>query len=130
MIIPYELALLAQKRGFNQPSLWCYHNVYGTYEPITRLEYNEEFEDPDTLLPAPLYQQILDWLRITHFIHIKSMPFSNGKIFTSWEWCIINIDKKYKNGIPIKYSPRFTSIDYYYGLNEAIRQCFSLINDL
>lgn len=67
LFIPYELALLAKEKGFDEPcfaywndSILLYQfpkNSWHGYEDIEQINFNVDEED----IAAPLYQQIIDW---------------------------------------------------------------------
>ena len=75
LFIPYELALIAKEKGFNEDCLAYYQDegnlvccdtnqVKGEFIP-----YKEQRDDDSAT--APLYQQIVDWFREKHNILIS-----------------------------------------------------------
>ncbi len=82
LFLPYELAVIAKEKGFNEPCLavFFYHknfkmcpdlwdNDNPCHNTITNTQYYKEDNYGD-LVTAPLYQQVLNWLRISHSIKI------------------------------------------------------------
>lgn len=83
LFIPYELALLAKEKGFDQNCLafWstqpkrtgdpiqlCITDSLHGYSPVA---IDAEFLRPYEIL-APLYQQIIDWFREKHGIIVQA----------------------------------------------------------
>jgi hypothetical protein len=83
LFIPYNLALIAKEKGFNDPVFSVYYNG----------EYHEhgiqnEFLIQKNECSAPLYQQMVDWMREKHGIYIVIMPKitpSNDIVYYKWE---------------------------------------------
>lgn len=84
LFVPYELAVIAKEKGFNEPCLFCYRGEFdlychslGGYLEDVEFKANSDFKDylvnerkPNYWISAPLYQQIVDWFREKHFLHI------------------------------------------------------------
>lgn len=86
--IPYELAVLAKQKGFNEPCIAEYYKrrltFYKNLDESFKSELDAEcdvlmtytnsglnhFFDKENTCTAPLYQQILDWFRTNHKIYI------------------------------------------------------------
>jgi len=82
LFIPYNLASLAMEKGFDEPCLCHYHNdnedlsdtgfylaEYFNAMGITTTQYRSN-KGMGNVVAAPLYQQILDWLKTEHDIVI------------------------------------------------------------
>ncbi len=129
LFIPYDLAVTAKERGFNQPCLaYFYGNELRDTKGDTRYytDSQEECKEHHNSILAPLYQQIIDWL-------------NKGEI-------IISIYTRKTNGI-ISHSGRFIDLrntdntstenttwedgasygDYYEALNKALENAFNHI---
>lgn len=60
LFVPYEIALIAKEKGFNEPCLAEYDLLDKQLELIDSLEFPSK--NLKNNLCAPLYQQIIDWL--------------------------------------------------------------------
>lgn len=111
LFIPYPLAILAKEKGFLDNCIGWWFNYSG--EPRLHLVEDDEGENNNFELDlsdsqainaqqlqdeyksscsAPIYQQIIDWLRITHNIHI--LPEVNSEILYFWTLRIgVPVDK-------------------------------------
>lgn len=110
LFVPYELAILAKEKGFNEPCLASYLN--------TKLRWHTDgLNNSDQWLgksiTAPLYQQLVDWFREKHNIHVLPKLLSNGYC---WEVTKDNMTQFYP----------FTT-DYYVGRIETLKEAFKLI---
>lgn len=89
LFIPYELAIIAKEKGFNEPCLAMYSQPEWSKEVILTWQLEGSILGPDDgpfynaegvplkqnkYVAAPLYQQIVDWLREEHKIHICNNP--------------------------------------------------------
>lgn len=134
LFIPYELAVLAKEKGFNEPCLALYNRekalrVSNLNNPKDR---NKDFIVPNnsTSFPAPLYQQTIDWFRDVHKIHFYITPYGGE----TEKWYLANIgytNKRTEDGrlfYDIRDKYREIKFDtYYQALNEAITEAFKLI---
>lgn len=111
LFVPYELAILAKEKGFDEPCFGWY-SILGRLTTVNiskeRTKYNEDTE-------APLYQQLIDDFRVRHGIEINRVPSASPNL-----WII------YKKSDPIP-TKSFTDIDYYTALNKALEEAFKLI---
>ena len=111
LFVPYELALLAKEKGFDEP-------CFGFYNLFTdEFCYNSApstFSSKD-VLQAPLYQQLVDWFRKEFEIYIQVIHYDAGH----FEWTI-------KQGKKFRY-PHTTFTSYYEALNSALTKSFELI---
>jgi hypothetical protein len=113
LFIPYELAVIAKEKGFNELCFGCY--ITSPFDPAylndDKRGTNQYFKEGVT---APLYQQIVDWFEETHKIVIsRDRHINNG--FRYW----VYTDK----GIDVEcYKMNKTE-----ALNKAIEEAFKLI---
>ncbi len=85
LFIPQELAIIAKQKGFNEPCIAEYYGDLLTFYINTETYQNGKTDrtklgtydnsflnhyEKDITCSAPLYQQILNWLRIYHSIKI------------------------------------------------------------
>jgi hypothetical protein len=88
--IPYEQALELKKLGFDEP---CFGRYW--HEEFKLINIDKQFEKPDYVCLAPLYQQAFRWFREKHKYDITIPPSgdSNGNtigyyyeiIFQGWD---------------------------------------------
>lgn len=125
LFLPYELALLARKKIFNEECLGYYcskdREVYiGNIDVLPPFNFDIKSK---VIINAPLYQQMVDWLREKHNLHITVIPlgsFLKKKTITMYDvyvnnnymYADINLDAK-GDGIP-----EFKT--YYDALNKGI----------
>lgn len=85
LFLPYELALIAKEKGFDEPCMAMYtvpddgskvcFAMFGDYE-FPMKQYSEAFNNYNSndefieTISAPLYQQIIDWFIEKHEIYI------------------------------------------------------------
>jgi len=84
--VKYETALKLKELGFNEKCL----GYYASDELI--LSVRDPYY-PNKIVLAPLYQQVIEWLRVKHgiWIYVKEMlghfkPYVNGKDFRDWNF--------------------------------------------
>lgn len=109
LFIPYELAVLAKEKGFNEP---C----------IIRFSFDESRPDeclPNDKVARPLYQQIVDWLRIKHHIIITPDVDVIGNTY-----CHI---KSPSDKVGFWTNNQDEPLEYYAALRKAIEKAFKLI---
>ena len=71
LFVPYEIALLAKKNGFNEPSFGVFvEQTWGNGDIRFLLEGEVMDDNEEILFPAPLYQQLIDWFRINYNLSI------------------------------------------------------------
>ena len=72
LFIPYELAVIAKEKGFNEHCLAYYvsENICEGYDHVIEIM---EFDNIQSIshMKSPLYQQIIDWLDSVHKIRIS-----------------------------------------------------------
>jgi hypothetical protein len=65
LFVPHNIAKAFQQKGFDEPCL----AQYAREEFIYPLMFDKN-DDPVNVIPAPLYQQVVDWLRVKQNIHV------------------------------------------------------------
>lgn len=113
LFIPYELAVIAKEKGFKEA---CFRSWYKA--PYDEAVLTSEFDsmNPNAFVLAPLYQQIIDWLREAHNIHFTNIEDAGLYSFTvKWHNGLYFIKTSCKGG------------DYYEALINAIKKAFGLI---
>ncbi len=122
LFIPYELAVVAKEKGFDEPCFNAYRNSDGEQQLMQIGEWtNSGIENTHAgYCAAPLYQQIVDWFREKHNIFIMAYP-QDG-------WCYMFQDMNEipeignsNNGSGTKFK------SYYEALSKAIEEAFNLI---
>ena len=100
--VTYEIALSVKELGFNEECLACYspHLGNGVFELTSKGSSNEKSSFNERFIKAgavngcsaPLWQQVIDWLREKHGIIIG---FMNVNIHTNLEfmWCISTVEE-------------------------------------
>lgn len=76
LFVPYEIALLAKEKGFNEDCITRWgetsKKLYETWKPMKNSEDCEDFT------AAPLYQQLVDWFDKKHKINISLSKDDNN----------------------------------------------------
>lgn len=116
LFIPYDLALIAKEKGFNEEC--CTYFLNKDLERLGFGHTNDSFEDDEKRVCAPLYQQIIDWFIQYHKLFI-SVKFIDGII----GYTAVITDLKTN----IELFESLSSIFYMDLLNEAIKKAFKLI---
>jgi hypothetical protein len=118
----YELSLLAKEKGFDEP---CFRVWIRPRDLTIKMNMVKNFrglknsEDKMERVTVPLYQQLCDWFREKHNIHILS-DVTFDKKNGNWYYYGIytkNKLKKYSDG---DFKPE-------HALNKAIKEAFKLI---
>lgn len=129
LFIPYELAVIAKEKGFDET---CFGLI--TDRDLYMLNISDEDQlDFDMgvakyngrkCVPAPLYQQIVDWFMRKDGIYIWVMPvgIENETVGFWWEVEVSNSDF---NMISDRDYTQYKT--YYEALNKAIENAFKLI---
>ena len=131
LFVPYELAVLAKEKGFNEATLACYE-LDGCF---AFLPYNDENINLDTeLFSAPIYQQLVDWFREEH--NILVIVDAVAPRINELSGYYSSIEGLNKNNIH-RASPLSSQFvrsfntasfkNYYEALTEAIKEAFKLI---
>ena len=111
LFLPYELSLIAEQKGFNDPCLAIYQIATKSFELIrtSHYDYVINSEVGSEYVCAPLYQQVTSWLRTLNVAVIQS-PFG--------QWYVNEL----KNEVSVM---RFSTPN----INQAIEQAFKIIPD-
>jgi hypothetical protein len=79
--VSYEIAVKLKELGFDEKCIAYYGNIYGEIELLSEfvLDHSRMVSSvqSDNETSAPLWQQVIDWLRITHGVHIEISRASN-----------------------------------------------------
>ncbi len=157
LFVPYEIAKLLRKKAFDEPCLANYYkesSKMGNLVPYrgypdegdedTNFSTSLNSESPsNTWIAAPLYQQVIDWFREKHGIHIRVDfgSFGSGKTPTEIEFGYYYADvwyyysnprrikvnwegdeTQFRGAMPIK------NLTWYQVADMAIEEAFKLIN--
>lgn len=112
LFIPYELALIAKEKGFDEPCLGLYHKD-GMFVVEKTESHNQYYGQ---ICSAPLYQQIVDWFREKHNISIE-LHYQSGT--DGWSYC-------YGHNTGNWYFPEDTH-EYYISWTKAIEKVFKKV---
>lgn len=117
LFVPYEFALLAKEKGYTEDCIALYsdENLYMIYQSGEKGVIHT-FDKSSTSIAAPLYQQLLDWFRKKHDLHLYVEAYGND----TYEGVIVSNFSKAEEGDTI-----FTT--YYDALDDAIKDAFKLI---
>lgn len=117
LFVPYEIALKLKELGFDEPCFCAYNNI----EELSQLDKLQGYSNAlfDYVILAPLYQQVIDWFRIKHYIIITPDVDVIGNTF-----CHI---KSPKNKIGFWSNNQEEPLEYYSALSKAIEKTFKLI---
>lgn len=124
IFIPYELAVIAKEKGFNEPCFGAYQERFANWSlHIMPFDNIDPWKD---LIYAPLYQQMVDWFREKHKIVIELQLDQTSNIkfciaITKWN----GFADFEKIEIPLDVWGLYR--DYNEGLNCAIEEAFKLI---
>jgi hypothetical protein len=116
LFVPYELAVKLKEKGFEKPVLAFYDVDDATFsKPFTELE---NYNDSGSLVSAPLWQQVIDWLREDKGLNVFADCTHSG-----WYW---GIEKT--NGTSVLCQNIFEDqTDYYTALHSGIEKSLDLI---
>lgn len=125
LFIPYELALIAKEKGFNEPCLARYDidkTISQTNIESNSNGFNEQVTNDNLLVmvASPLYQQIIDWFREKHNIHFEIRITYTAK-YSTYSFCLMRMKGDLYLETPCKGGK------YYEALNKAIEEAFKLI---
>lgn len=120
LFVPHNIAILAIQKGFDRECLKT--------NPSFTFFCNGKLYD------YPIYQQLTDWFREEHGIHIKIDDFIDDINGIEWDYEIVKVGNDIdENGnyIPlIAYSTDEDSrskLSYYEAYNKALEEAFKLI---
>lgn len=118
LFVPYEIAIVAKSQGFNEPCLAYYERQ----QLSNIVEYSNSKLRQENLINgqclAPIYQQLIDWFRDKHNLHIEvfhQLRPANNVVYG------IKIGSN-TGGIQDGFN------NYYEALNKALEEAFKLIN--
>ncbi len=84
LFVSYELAVIAKEKGFIEPCIKYY--LVGSKTSIIngkdRYLEGYNYNSLKTRASMPIYQQLIDWLRENHKIHLQI-------VYESGNWCFI-----------------------------------------
>lgn len=117
LFVPYEIALLAKKNGFNEGCL----AIYDSFDNgLHTWRVNDTLVKPSDIpnsIVAPIYQQLIDWFRIEHDILIWVETATYVNMF-NYRYYIETYDNKAEG---------MKTNNYYEALNDAIKKAFKMI---
>jgi len=100
LFIPSELAIWAEELGFKEDCLGYYNEVAHTGKwAFERMIW----ENATNYVPAPLYQQITDWLRQEHGIEFEIFRMRDFGQDARYNYAFTKLDK---NAKVVAYYPR------------------------
>ena len=127
LFAPYELSLLAKQKGFNEPCFGVYYakekelNQYKGFPDSGNeddFSFTKNSNLTETWVTAPLYQQLVDWLRENHNWNIEISYRNSFRDYTGILYPIFPRTDA---------SNRFKYNTYYEALNKALEEAFKLI---
>ncbi len=125
LFVPFNLARLAEKKGFNQECLASYKTSLNTNDiELLMINMKGRIGIPeDFYVPAPLYQQLIDWFREKYDLHLEleyidQLALFNGKITD----ILVNTEMVDTREFVDTYQ-----LDYYSALEKLITEAFKLI---
>jgi hypothetical protein len=119
LFVPYWLALLLKEKGFDEPCLGFYYE--DNFELWKRKDIcgNSDPVFDQVSCSAPLYQQVIDWLREKH----KILAFADTTMdFTAHTPTVQKLGEGHT-----RVSGQIEFDNYYEALTEAIRHALTLI---
>lgn len=133
LFLPYNIAELAKKKGFNEPSLAFYNKEKWLEFSGGKNSIGMEIESPfynfdgfplyDTgRVSAPVYQQMIDWLRTENNLHMNIRSTETGSFQYEIYFKNNGIQYKWITSGPLRKA-------YYEALNEGITQALNLVID-
>ncbi len=122
LFLPYELAVIAKEKGFNEPCLYFFQDE----DSLVRLQYGDMCSNESLLeiegcnFAAPTYQQIVDWLRTKHkvFVGVRLHGNSFAQYYKGY-----TVEKLNPNNT-VEYSERH---QYNPAIEDAIEEALKLI---
>lgn len=123
MFVPLDLAIILKAKGFNTRCIYSYYEDGSVGSEVGWINYNQS----DTLVSRPLYQQVVDWFRVKHkyqLLVFQEMDFGAPfKLTGKWNW-EINKTGTYEPA----YDSQFGVVDeYYQGWYEVVKMALTLI---
>jgi len=119
LFVPYKIALELKEKGFNEPCLGFFKEE--KFHTCFSFAYNqEEAEKFYKAISAPLYQQVMDWFREKHNIHLA----------VDFEYLTNKYDVMFQEktkGRWERYTRYYASVTYNEALNKGIEEALKLI---
>ncbi len=130
LFIPYELAKLAEEKGFDEECFGVYTDT--TNKTLFIIGHEEGYLQARILCNAPLRQQLVDWFREKHNIEIQVRIMAGSDILGNrikgkekvYYYWIFDLNQKYWNSGETISKEYF---NYYEALDSAIKEAFKLI---
>ncbi len=131
LFISYELAQKLKEKGFDEKCLRFYN-----HRQELRSTIDEGISNSDVVqvcsegsVAAPIYQQVIDWLRNNHNIFIYDRPQYNMRTYyKSFFFGCSKINNKQNLHVVIDlFREEFELKDYYIGQSKAIEEALKLI---
>lgn len=123
--IPYEtgIPVIAKEKGFDEPCLgWFSNEELGKYRRSNTVNYNgTNYTGIELCWLAPTYEQLKDWFREKHNIHIMYMICGSQTRVLGYKW-FVQVGMNEKDCYQTKMIK-----DYYQGLDKALIEAFKLI---
>lgn len=115
MYAPYGLSSLLKMKGFDVPCFYCYYEDGVTGFDSEEVDYNDNvFKNR---ISRPMYQKVLDWLRIKHNIFI----YPNRTVGAEGIWYYFTVE----HNTTIRVEGSFV---YYDALYKAVAEALTLIH--
>jgi hypothetical protein len=122
LFVPYNLSILVRDKGFVPDKAGAYQTQENN-RLIVHWYNKRDFEIAPHLVPAPTYQQVVDWFREKHKIVIE-VCYSGSMD----NYCAKNIKLCGQwNFAEISKGNMWTSKNYYEALTKAIEEALKLI---
>ena len=105
--VSYEIALVLKKLGFNES---CFGEYVRPENPELEIyqdnDYDTYYDKPKSICLAPLWQQVIDWLKEKHGIFVF---IDMGKYYDSYEgaypfqaWCKVYKNRKLIHSVTVR----------------------------
>ncbi len=123
IFVSYELSLQLKEKGFDWSCLGYYRqNNKSEKFDLIQSHTNSFYEGENRMCLAPTHQQVIDWLRNEHNIHINPIHHPTSQTYG------FRITGKYDDKTDgIIYDGYFEKLPYYEALNTAILTAITLI---
>lgn len=119
LFVSYDIALKVKEKGFNEPCLYYFDEMKDLGSTSAAWTC---WNTSTKLVSMPLHQQVIDWLRIEHCIHICPKHH-----ITSQTYGYV-ITGKYTNDIMERLVDcTFNKYEYYEMLEKSIETALNLI---
>jgi len=123
LFVSYEIALQLKEKGFDEDCFGFYNNADGNVW-IKHEIPNDIKEIYTGDIAAPLFQQVVDWFREKHDLHISIESYNQDEKEKEieYEYSYIIVTRKNYPTVPNLFYNT-----YYEALNEAIEEAVKLI---